>query len=114
MYFVYKTKYSFGEGVYDKKIQSLGSFFIHDTGEYENKVCAFGKVMAIVAIFFGILRVYLFYLCKRDECIQSILTWSVAFEVVCCSMAYLMNLNALFYILPIAFVEVYILYTIRN
>ena len=107
MYFLYTTTYSFGEGSYDKATQSLGSFFVHDTGEYENKVCVFGKVMVIFAVLLAFFRVYLLSYCS--DCVFSIRVWSILFEILCCSMAYLMNLNAFFYILPIAFVEFYIL-----
>ena len=107
MYFLYSTKYSFGEGTYDKATQALGSFFVHDTGEYENKVCVFGKGMAILAVFLAVFRVYTLSYCS--DCVFSIRVWSILFELICCSMAYVMNLNAFFYILPIAFVEFYIL-----
>lgn len=112
MYFWYSTTYSFGEGTYDKATQSLGSFFIHDTGNYENKVCGFGKVVAIFAVLLAVYRVYILSRCS--DCVFSVRVWSILFELICCSMAYLMNLNAFFYIMPIAFVEFYILSNLDN
>jgi len=43
MYFLYKA-------IFDKHIQKSSSF------TYENKICGFGKVMAIIAIILAFLR----------------------------------------------------------
>ena len=58
VYFLYKTTYTFGTARFDKETQALGSLFVHDTKTYENKVCAFGKIMALIAIILGVARLY--------------------------------------------------------
>jgi hypothetical protein len=45
MFFLFKTKRCFGPSLLD--LQSHSSFFVHDTGVFENKVCLFGKIMAL-------------------------------------------------------------------
>jgi hypothetical protein len=56
MYFIFKTNYSFNYAMFDKQINSMGSLFVHDTGRFENKICLFGKFMAIIAIILAFIR----------------------------------------------------------
>jgi len=103
MYFLFKTNISFSSAIFDKHIQNSGSFFIHDSNTYENKICGFGKIMAIVAIILAFLRIN--YI-KSD----SIIYKTIIFDVICLSLAYLMNLNAFVYVIPIILSEIYIIY----
>ena len=101
MFFVFKTERSFGPALLD--IQSHGSFFVHDTGVNENKVCPFGKVMAVIAIGLAFLR--LLFLHNKELVVKA----TIGFDLLCISMAALMNLNAVIYILPLIIGESIIL-----
>jgi len=102
MFFLYKTNYSFNYAVFDKHIQSMGDFFVHDTKYYENKICMFGKYMAILAIILAWIRVY--YINNKN-----IYTYTIGFDIICIILAILMNINAFIYIIPLIFTEIYIL-----
>ena len=103
MYFLFKTNISFSSAIFDRDIQNSGSFFIHDTNTYENKICGFGKIMAIIAIILAFLRIN--YI-KSD----SIIYKTIIFDLICLSLALLMNLNAFIYVIPILICEIYIIY----
>ena len=105
MFVVFKTTYSFGTAAFDKATQALGPLFVHDTGEYENKVCLFGKVVACVAVIVWSIRGILG---------QRTTLPVVIFDAVCLFLAYMMNLNAFVYILPLVFSELYLTWSIRK
>lgn len=107
MYFLFKTNISFSSAIFDKHIQNSGSFFIHDTNTYENKICGFGKIMAIIAIILAFLRIN--YI-KSD----SIIYKTIIFDFICLTLAFLMNLNAFVYVIPIILCEIYIIYKLRG
>lgn len=107
MYFIFKTSYSFSGAFLEKTTQGLGSLFVHDSGHYENKVCMFGKIMAIIAVILAVLRAYLLDCCPTYK--KSLLWATAGFDVMCLSLAYVMNLNALVYVVPLIFIEAYIL-----
>jgi hypothetical protein len=88
--------------MFDKQINSMGSLFVHDTGRLENKICLFGKFMAIIAIVLAFIR-----LSSNDK--PSLFYITLIFDIVCLVLASLMNLNALVYIIPIILTEYYIL-----
>jgi hypothetical protein len=91
----------------DKQVQTLGSFFMHNTNKYENKICLFGKLMAIIAIILAFIRLYLI----SDYSYKSTLFYkTLIFDIVCLSLALIMNLNAAIYIIPIIVCEVYFIY----
>lgn len=103
MFVVFKTTYSFGTATLDKATQALGPLFVHDTGQYENKVCLFGKIMACVAVIIWSVRGIMG---RRAA-------WAtVIFDAVCFILAYMMNLNAFVYVLPLVFSEFYLTWTI--
>ena len=108
MYFIYKTTYSFNGARLDKETQSLGSYFVHDTGRYENKICFFGKIMAILAIILAVVRLY--FLTYYPEIKRRLTLLSFGFDSVCLFLAIIMNMNALVYLLPVLVSEVYILF----
>ena len=110
MYIFYKTNYTFAEAKYDKQTQSLGPLFVHDTGSYENKVCMFGKIMAVIAVCLAYLR--LFYLKSQNN--KSIIITSVLFNSTCVFLAYMMNFTAFIYLLPLVLSESYFLFIISN
>ena len=56
MYFLFKTKYNISTAILDKAVNKLGPFFAHKSQCYCNKVCGFGKVMAIISIILGFVR----------------------------------------------------------
>lgn len=111
MYFVFKTKYAFSSALFDTHVQSLGSMFVHNTGVYENKICTFGKIVAVVAIGLAFLRVYAI---QKKFSRDLILFYTLIFDVVCISLAFVMNINAFVYILPLILGEIYILSTLKN
>ena len=104
MYFIFKTNYSFSSAIFDKQVQSLGSFFMHDTGRTENKICLFGKFMAIIAIILAIIRLY--FINNYPD--YRILYKTLIFDISCLILASIMNLNALIYVIPIILIELYI------
>ena len=99
MYFIFETNYSFNSAIFNDNIQKMGSFFIHDTFNYENKICGFGKIMAVIAIILALFRLnnkgYLYV--------------NIIFDLICLSLAFIMNLNAFIYIIPILLCEIYII-----
>lgn len=103
MFFFFKTQinYSLGD-IFD--IQKFGTFFVHDTGQYENKICSFGKVMAGLAIAFWLVRLFLM---KDPEYRSLLLKTTVIFDIVCVGLAVLTNYNAFIYIVPLMFSELY-------
>lgn len=107
MYFIYKTNYSFSSALFDKEMNSMGSFFIHDTRHNENKICKLGKVLAIIAICLAWIRVY--YIDNCIECNESIRKYTIFFDLMCVLLAGLMNLNALVYIIPLIITEIIII-----
>jgi hypothetical protein len=109
MFFYFKTSYSFDLAIFDKETQNLGNFFIHDTGYNENKICKFGKYMAIFAIILAWLRVYYWNSNK-----ETIITYTIRFDALCIILALLMNMNAVVYILPLIISEVYLIQYIPN
>jgi hypothetical protein len=98
MFFLYKTKYSFNYAIFDRQVQSMGDFFIHNNG---NKICMFGKCMAILAIILAWIRVY--YINKNFY------KYTIIFDLICITLAFLMNMNSFIYIIPLIFTELYIL-----
>lgn len=107
MYFIFKTKYTFGGASFEKETESLGQMFIHNTGQYENKICTFGKIMAIIAVILATFRAHLLFINPTYK--KSIIISTIMFNTICISLAYMMNLNALVYILPLILAELYLL-----
>jgi len=103
MFFFFKTSYSFNLAIFDKETQNMGSYFVHDTGYNENKICKFGKNMAIFAIILAWLRVY-YWNTNKD----AIITNTIRFDALAVILALLMNMNAVVYILPLVAMEYYI------
>ena len=106
MYFIFKTNYSFNSAIFNKQTQNINSFFIHDTNKYENKICLFGKLMAIIAIILAFIRLYLI---SNNSNNLEIKTKTIIFDLICLILALLMNLNAFIYIIPIIICEIYII-----
>ena len=100
MYFIFETNYSFNSAIFNNEIQNMGYFFIHDTSNYENKICGFGKIMAIVAIILAWLRLNY----------KGYFYTNIIFDIICISLAFIMNLNAFVYIIPIILCEIYIIF----
>jgi len=106
-YFIFKTSYSFSGASLEKQTESLGQMFIHNTGHHENKICVFGKIMAIVAVILATFRANL--LINYPNSKKSVIAGTIVFDGLCISLAYIMNLNALVYITPLILAEVYLL-----
>ena len=106
MYFIFKTSYTFSGASFEKQTEMLGQMFVHDTGHYENKICVFGKIMAIIAVILATFRanVLINYPTSKNVVIAA----TIGFDLLCISLAYIMNLNALVYIIPLIFAEVYL------
>jgi len=105
MFFLFKTNHSIKGAQYEQIINSHSPFFVHSTGTYENKVCVFGKVMAVVAIFLAFLRL------RATKKVA--LYGTIGFDVVCLSLAYLMNMNAFVYLIPLAIIELYVIWKLK-
>jgi hypothetical protein len=102
MFFLFKTSFSFNSAIFNNQIQNINSFFVHDTNKYENKICNFGKVMAVVAIFLALIRL------QNIENKSSVLYGTIIFDLTCIFLAYIMNINALIYMLPIILCELWV------
>lgn len=113
MYFVYKTKYSYGQAMYDKETQRLGPMFVHDTGHYENKVCMFGKVMALIAVLLAAIRLY-FMQQGNSRTNTTLLTTTLIFDAICIFLAYIMNFTAFVYLIPLLVAEPYFIYLLAK
>lgn len=100
MFFIFKTKYSFNSAIFDKETENLGSLFVHNT---ENKICVFGKFMAVVSIILALFRFQL--LKQKPDSYEIILYISIIYYIVCIILALLMNLNAFVYIIPLIVME---------
>lgn len=110
MYFIFQTTYSIRGAPLEKQTQAMGAYFIHDTGHYQNKVCMFGKVMAVIAVFLATIRMNLLLVRPGSPVLKkTIVGVTIAFDVICIGLAYAMNLNALVYLLPLIPLEVYLL-----
>ena len=108
MFFLFKTKHEFSMAPLDRATQSLGSMFVHSTGVYENKVCLFGKYMAMFAILFFVFRTYCL---QKFPSMKSTLLWTtIVLDSIYMFLALFMNWNVLLYILPLVFVEIYNFY----
>jgi hypothetical protein len=114
MYFFFQTTYSIRGAPLEKQTQALGTYFIHDTGRYQNKVCMFGKVMAIIAVLLATIRMNLLVGSGGSDrkgnpgLKKTIVGLTIAFDIICLGLAYAMNLNALVYLLPLIPLEVYL------
>lgn len=102
MYFLFKTKYNISTAVLDKAVNKLGPFFVHNTPCYCNKICPFGKFMAIVSILLGFIR--LKYLDNPTTVI-----YSLVYGFTCLLTAFLMNMNAFIYLIPLVITELIII-----
>lgn len=102
MFFIYKTNISFNSAFFDKEIQSWGSNFIHNSNKYENKICNFGKLLAIIAI---ILAFYRLYLLQDFQNKLIVLHGTLIFDITCIILAINMNINAFIYIIPLIISE---------
>ena len=105
MYFLFKTKYSVGTAIFDKSVNNLGLFFTHNTHCNCNKVCTFGRFMAIVSIILGFVR--LNYLNNPN-----MIMYMLGYGLTCLLVAFLMNLNAFIYLLPLVVSELIIIFSL--
>jgi hypothetical protein len=100
MFFIYKTNHNFSFAPLDKEIQSVNPIFIHNSNHYENKICLFGKFMAIIAIILAYLRLSL--------PLNASFYPTILFDSICIFLAFIMNTNALIYIIPLIIIELFI------
>ena len=106
MYFIFETKYNISTALLDKAVNKLGPFFVHNS-PHGNKICDFGRVMAIISIFLGFVRLH--YL---DHPIT--LRYILGFDLSCLLTAFLMNMNAFIYLLPLVITELIIILSLYN
>ena len=105
MFFIFETSYSFNGAVLDKLVNDYsGPFFKHDTysGAYENKICDFGRSVAIIGIILALIRL------KYNS--KDTFRFNLIFVLLCLFLATLMNLNAVVYMIPIIILEIYIMF----
>ena len=107
MYFLFKTKYNVSTAILDKAVNKLGPFFAHKTQCYCNKVCGFGKLMAIISIILGFVR--LNYLNNPN-----IIMYILGYGLSCLLLAFLMNMDAFIYLIPLTITELIIILSLYN
>jgi hypothetical protein len=108
MFFVYKTRYVVGKARYEHTTQQLGRLFVHDTGEYENKVCLFGKVVAVLAIVGAFVRLRMLATEPPSRGrVRAVQLMTVLWSGACAAAAFHMNLTAFVYILPLLVAEMF-------
>ena len=96
MFFFLKTSYHI-EWIGDRFTSSY-SWLIHHTDRYESKICMLGKILVVFFLFFTIFRLYHPYR-----------TVNITFDFIGILLAFLMNWNALVYLLPLFFIEGWII-----
>ena len=106
MFFIFKTNYNFSFAPLDKEIQSVNPIFVHNSNHYENKICLFGKFMAVIAIILAYLRLSL--------PLNASFYPTILFDSICILLAFIMNTNALIYIIPLIIIELSIINEIRE
>ena len=118
MFFVFETTYDFKNAPYDQWIQSFGDFFKHSSKspvacakKEENKICDMGRIIAVIMI--------LFWGCRSrvapgTQLATKFIRLSIFADLFCFLATYLLNLNALFYVLPIGFGEAYLLHSLSE
>ena len=134
MYFLFETKYDFDNAPFDRAIQSLGGFFKHSSssdqltaaptaascdwknklwndGAKENKICDMGRVVAAMMVLFWGVRSSVV---PGTKLAARFVRWSYRADIVCILVAYLLNLNALFYALPVVFGEAFVLHSLSG
>ena len=106
MFFIFKTNYSFNSQILGNKVNDAGKFWRHDTypGAYENKICGFGKSVAILGIILALIRL------KYNS--KDTFRFNLIFVLLCLFLAALMNFNAVVYMIPIIILEIYIMFFI--
>jgi len=107
MYFLFKTKYNISSAILDKSVNELGFFFVHNSPCYCNKVCGFGKFMAIISIILAFVRLH--YLDNPRT-----IAYSLVYGFTCLLIAFLMNMNAFIYLLPLVITELIIILSLYN
>ena len=105
MFFLFETYYSFSTVFQDYMMSKYGYIFDHRTETYGNRICIFGKIMAIVAFIFFIVRLVLIIEKPEYNDILLYTTFGCLFATLI--TAYIMNFNALIYLIPLVFVELY-------
>ena len=111
MFYIYKTKFSFNSAIFDKEIQSWSSNFIHNSNKYENKICNFGKLMAVIAVIFAFYRLDLL---QNFQNKLPVLYGTIIFDITCIFLSIIMNMNAFIYILPLIIGESIIINMIKD
>ena len=107
MYFIFTTKYNLSIDIQDKATKKLGPFFAHKTDCNCNKVCDFGRLMAFISIILGFVR--LNYLDNPN-----LFFYILGYGLSCLLLAFLMNMNAFIYLLPLVATELIILKSLYN
>lgn len=101
MFFIYKTENNYSYALFDKQIQDF-ILFNHSNGP---KICIFGKIMALCAVFLFWLRLYI--ITYRPE-YDIIIKYIIVFDAICIFLSLLLNLNAFIYIIPLILTEIYL------
>ena len=102
MFFIFKTKYSIHHP-FEILFQDI-PYARHpiQTGKYENKICDLGRYFFYIFAPFVIIKDFL------PKIINKRITLSVISLIL--TVAFLLNLNALIYLIPIAIVELIKIY----
>ena len=108
MYNVFKTKYSFHhpfEILINK--MSIPSYFKHPiySGDYESKICSFGKFASFILISWLIVRLYLNSIDSKITKKINIIIFSLFFLGTI-----LLNINSFIYLIPVFIYEIYLIY----
>ena len=114
MFFLYKTRYTLSSARYDQSTQQLGWLFVHDTGNYENKVCLFGKIAALIVLVGAWVRLRWATADAVDGRWRTAMQWATLLcSTVGAGAAYHMNRTVFVYLLPLLVVESYWLWMLE-
>lgn len=96
MFFFFKTTYHI-QWAYADTMTANHSWLVHDTGRYESKICPLGKILVVVFIIFSLYRL-------RQP--NGLLYETIVFDCSAIVLAFVLNWNALVYLLPVLVLEV--------
>lgn len=96
MFFFFKTTYHI-QWAYADTMTRQHTWLVHDTGYYESKICPLGKLLVIVFIIFSLYRL------RKSH---GLLYETIVFDCIAIVLAFLLNWNALVYLLPVLVLEV--------
>lgn len=108
MFIYFKTRISINHPLEYVITNKMGNYFEHPISdcEYSNKICPFGKMAIKILIIYLILRLLVI---KSNYFYFNYLKKLNIFILIVALILSLMNMNALLYLIPFIFLEVFLL-----